>query len=72
MGGNSYGLLEYQLNMSVGTRDGHSTPQSEQKVPGWDLNQICHKCKACVTSVPTHYVQGDTRESDGFQKKSTR
>jgi len=55
-GGNSYGPLEYQPNMSGGARDGHNTPQSGQQVPGWDLNQVLHKCKSCVTTVLTHYV----------------
>ena len=56
VGGNSYGPLEYQPNMNGGTRDGHNTPQSGQQVPSWDLIQVLHKCKSCVTTVPTHYV----------------
>jgi hypothetical protein len=56
VGGNRFGPLEYQRSMTGGTRDGHNTPESGQQVPGWDLNQFLHKCKSCVTTVPTHYV----------------
>jgi hypothetical protein len=56
VGGNSYGPLKYQPNMNGRTRDGHNTPLPGEQVPGWDLNHVLHKCKSCVTTVPTHYV----------------
>ena len=56
VGGNSFGPLEYQPKMTGGIRDGHNAPQSGQQVPGWDLNQVLHKCKLYLTTVPSHYV----------------
>jgi len=52
VGGNSFGPLEYQPNMTGGIRDGHNTPQSGQQVLGWDLNQFLHiMCNNCANSL---------------------